>query len=91
MMKRGKIQKVMLGTLAVMTVVSLVLAAMAFATPAPASAAGPQRRWECHGYVCFLEPSCFFLGNTHWYCTNYCEGHGEQWVCFGESGCQNGC
>lgn len=93
MTKRDKIQKVMLGTLAVMMVVSLVLAVMAFATPAPVSAGGPgfQPEWECYGYVCWESEWCGILDATHWFCTEWCKGHGGQWVCFGVSGCQKGC
>ncbi len=92
MTKCGKMQRVMLGTLAMMMVVSLVLAVMAFAAPAPASAAGPQPLWECHGYVCFAHLSCVaHPDGVYWFCTEYCEGHGGQWRCFGVSGCQSGC
>jgi len=95
MAKCGKMQRVMLGTLAVMMVVSLVLAVMAFATPAPVSAGGPgfQPRWACYGYVCFQAESCWLppLYKTHYFCTNWCQGHGGQWRCFGSSGCQWGC
>lgn len=94
MTKRDKIQKVMLGTLAVMMVVSLVLAVMAFATPAPVSAGGPgfQPRWACYGYVCFAHVACVaHPDGVFWFCTQWCQGHGGQWRCFGSSGCQSGC
>lgn len=99
MVRHGKMQRVTLSTLGVMLVVSLVLAVMAFATPAPASAGGPghQPRMICYGWVCEPFNPCIILDQkTHHCCNNLCEHPvgglycATGWFCCTENTCNGG-
>ena len=96
MAKRARMQRVVLGVLAIMLVSSLVLAVMAFVMPATASAQ-IKRRVICSGWACEEYNPCIIIDQkTHHCCANLCEHPvgglycATGWFCCTENTCNSG-
>ena len=92
MVKRDRMQRMVLGALVVMLVASFALAVIAFVAPPPVRAGPPQPMgWECWGAACWCpEDSCSLYSPLEpcYHCTNWCRSvPGDHWACLGTAEC----